>query len=140
GGAGRPRPGRGDPGPLRGQPVLRRGAAGRPPGRHAAAAGPAGGGRGPVEAPRGGVEGAGVAGSRGGHERLAAVVEQETDELVGLLREAVTRHVLAVDEANTYVFRHALVQEAIYDDLLPVQRGPLHAAYARALERRVERR
>jgi DNA-binding CsgD family transcriptional regulator/tetratricopeptide (TPR) repeat protein len=86
------------------------------------------------------LEVAAVAGSRVDHELLAAVVEQETEELVGLLREAVTRHVLAVDEANAYVFRHALVQEAIYDDLLPVQRGPLHAAYARALERRIEGR
>jgi DNA-binding CsgD family transcriptional regulator/tetratricopeptide (TPR) repeat protein len=60
---------------------------------------------------------------------------------VGLLREAVGRHVLAVAEASgAYVFRHALVQEAIYDDLLPVQRGPLHAAYARALERRITQR
>jgi DNA-binding CsgD family transcriptional regulator/tetratricopeptide (TPR) repeat protein len=49
--------------------------------------------------------------------------------------------VLAVDPASGgYVFRHALVQEAIYDDLLPVQRGPLHAAYARALEHRIELR
>jgi len=49
--------------------------------------------------------------------------------------------VLAVDAASGgYVFRHALVQEAIYDDLLPVQRGPLHAAYARALDRRIEQR
>jgi predicted ATPase len=63
------------------------------------------------------------------------------EELVWRLREAVTHHVLAVDEASGgYVFRHALVQEAIYDDLLPVQRGPLHAAYARALERRIEQR
>jgi predicted ATPase len=30
------------------------------------------------------------------------------------------------------------VQEAIYDDLLPVQRPPLHAAYARALAARIE--
>ena len=86
------------------------------------------------------LEVAAVAGSRVDHELLAAVVEQETEELVGLLREAVTRHVLAVHDAHAYVFRHALVQEAIYDDLLPVQRGPLHAAYARALERRIERR
>ena len=56
-------------------------------------------------------------------------------------RPALISHVLGVDEATgAYVFRHALVQEAIYDDLLPVQRGPLHAAYARALERRIERR
>jgi tetratricopeptide (TPR) repeat protein len=47
----------------------------------------------------------------------------------------------AVDAASgAYLFRHALVQEAIYDDLLPVQRVPLHAAYARALQDRIERR
>jgi DNA-binding CsgD family transcriptional regulator len=39
-----------------------------------------------------------------------------------------------------YAFRHALVQEAIYDDLLHVERGPLHAAYARALAERVRER
>ena len=87
------------------------------------------------------LEVAAVAGTRVDHELLAAVVGQDPEELVWLLREAVTRHVLAVDEASgAYVFRHALVQEAIYDDLLPVQRGPLHAAYARALERRIEQR
>jgi DNA-binding CsgD family transcriptional regulator/tetratricopeptide (TPR) repeat protein len=69
------------------------------------------------------------------------VVGQDADQLVWLLREAVTHHVLAVDEASgAYLFRHALVQEAIYDDLLPMQRAPMHAAYARALERRIERR
>jgi len=87
------------------------------------------------------LEVAAVAGTRVDHELLAAVVGQEPEQLVGLLREAVGRHVLAVEEASGgYVFRHALVQEAIYDDLLPVQRGPLHAAYARALERRIEQR
>src|SRR5829696_377000 len=87
------------------------------------------------------LEVAAVAGTRVDHELLAAVVDQDAEQLVRLLREAVTRHVLGVDEATgAYVFRHALVQEAIYDDLLPVQRGPLHAAYARALERRIARR
>jgi DNA-binding CsgD family transcriptional regulator/tetratricopeptide (TPR) repeat protein len=87
------------------------------------------------------LEVAAVAGTRVDHQLLAAVVGQDTEQLVWLLREAVTRHVLAVAEASgAYVFRHALVQEAIYDDLLPVQRGPLHAAYAGALERRIEQR
>src|SRR4029450_1731629 len=82
-----------------------------------------------------------VAGTRGHPQLLAEVVGQDTEQLVWLLREAVRRHVLAVDQAgDAYAFRHALVQEAIYDDLLPVQRGPLHAAYARALERRIEQR
>jgi len=34
----------------------------------------------------------------------------------------------------------ALVQEAVYGELLPAQRRPLHAAYAGALDRRIERR
>ncbi|HZC99067.1 MAG TPA: AAA family ATPase [Actinomycetes bacterium] len=84
---------------------------------------------------------AAVAGTRVDHELLAAVVGREAEQLVWLPREAVTHHVLAVDEASgAYVFRHALVQEAIYEDLLPVQRGPLHGAYARALEGRIEQR
>jgi tetratricopeptide (TPR) repeat protein len=84
---------------------------------------------------------AAVAGSRVDHELLAAVVGQDAERLVGWLREAVGHHVMAVEEASGgYVFRHALVQEAVYDDLLPVQRGPLHAAYARALGERVEQR
>jgi DNA-binding CsgD family transcriptional regulator/tetratricopeptide (TPR) repeat protein len=87
------------------------------------------------------LEVAAVAGTRVDHELLAAVAGQDAEQLVWLLREAVTHHVLGVDEATgAYVFRHALVQEAIYDDLLPVQRGPLHAAYARALERRISER
>jgi DNA-binding CsgD family transcriptional regulator/tetratricopeptide (TPR) repeat protein len=87
------------------------------------------------------LEAAAVAGTRVDHELLAAVVGQDAEQLVWLLREAVTHYVLAVDEASgAYLFRHALVQEAIYDDLLPVQRGPLHAAYAQALERRIGQR
>jgi ATP/maltotriose-dependent transcriptional regulator MalT len=87
------------------------------------------------------LETAAVAGTRVDHQLLAAVVGLDTEQLVWLLREAVGRHVLAVDQAgDAYAFRHALVQEAIYDDLLPVQRGPLHAAYARALERRIVQR
>jgi tetratricopeptide (TPR) repeat protein len=87
------------------------------------------------------LEAAGVAGIRVDHELLAAVVGQDAEGLVWLLREAVGHHVLTVDEASgAYVFRHALVQEAVYDDLLPVQRAPMHAAYARALEGRIEQR
>src|SRR5205823_4596595 len=84
---------------------------------------------------------AAVAGSRVDHELLAAATGQGDGQLVPLLREALARHLLAVDEASGgYVFRHALVQEAVYGELLPAQRGPLHAAYARALDRRIERR
>jgi DNA-binding CsgD family transcriptional regulator/tetratricopeptide (TPR) repeat protein len=84
---------------------------------------------------------AAVAGSRVDHELLAAATGLDDGQLVPLLREAVARHLLAVDEGSGgYVFRHALVQEAVYGELLPAQRRPLHAAYARALDRWIGRR
>ena len=82
---------------------------------------------------------AAVAGRRVDHHLLAEVAAQPPEHLVELLREAVTHHVLVVEGGRgAYAFRHALVQEAIYDDLLPVQRPPLHAAYAYALAARIE--
>jgi hypothetical protein len=90
------------------------------------------------EATQGVLQVAAVAGTRVDHQLLAAVVGLDAGRLVELLREAVGRHLLVPDQASgAYAFRHALVAEAVYDDLLPVQRGPLHAAYARALEQRV---
>ena len=87
------------------------------------------------------LEAAAVAGSRVDHELLATVTGLDGGQLVPLLREAVARHLLAADEGSGgYVFRHALVQEAVYGELLPAQRGPLHAAYAQALNRRIGRR
>ena len=82
---------------------------------------------------------AAVAGQRVDHQLLAEVAAQPPEHLVELLREAVAHHVLVAEGGSgAYAFRHALVQEAIYDDLLPVQRPPLHAAYARALAARIE--
>ena len=39
---------------------------------------------------------------------------------------------------ESYAFRHALLREVVYDDLLPGERTELHAALARALEERIE--
>lgn len=83
---------------------------------------------------------AAVAGRRVDHHLLATVAAEPEEELVELLREAVVRHVLVEAPGSGYAFRHALVQEAIYEDLLHVERGPLHAAYARALAKRVQER
>jgi DNA-binding CsgD family transcriptional regulator len=44
----------------------------------------------------------------------------------------VETNVLVADERG-YAFRHALLGEAVYDDLLPGERVRLHAAYAEAL-------
>ena len=82
---------------------------------------------------------AAVAGRRVDHNLLAEVAAQPPERLVEPLREAVAHHVLVVDAGTSaYAFRHALVQEAIYDDLLPAQRPSLHAAYAQALAARID--
>jgi DNA-binding CsgD family transcriptional regulator/tetratricopeptide (TPR) repeat protein len=52
------------------------------------------------------------------------------------LREAVEGHVLVAEGDGTLAFRHALLREVAYDDLLPGERAGLHLAFARALERR----
>ena len=51
----------------------------------------------------------------------------------GALREAVTRHVLVRSGGDAYAFRHALLREAVYADVLPGERARFHAAIARAL-------
>jgi DNA-binding CsgD family transcriptional regulator/tetratricopeptide (TPR) repeat protein len=77
---------------------------------------------------------AAAAGSRVGHELLAEVAATDEAELLAGLREAVSAHVLLVDTGDgTYRFRHALVKEAVYAELLPGERTRLHARYAAAL-------
>jgi tetratricopeptide (TPR) repeat protein len=72
----------------------------------------------------------------------AAVPDPLLGEVAGLpegallagLREAVSAHVLLADAADgTYRFRHALVKEAVYAELLPGERTRLHARFAAAL-------
>lgn len=53
-------------------------------------------------------------------------------ELEEALREAVQHHVLVV-EGGAYTFRHALLQEAVYGDLLPGERSRMHGGYAARL-------
>jgi predicted ATPase/DNA-binding CsgD family transcriptional regulator len=75
-----------------------------------------------------------VAGARVRHALLDAAAPLDRDTLLGGLREAVAHHVLVQEHENdVYRFRHALLREALVDDLLPGERGPLHAAVGRAL-------
>ena len=77
---------------------------------------------------------AAVAGRRVPHRLLAEVSGQPEGELEQGLHEAVGGGVLTTDAATgSYAFRHALLQEAVYGDLLPGERVRLHAAYARLL-------
>lgn len=84
------------------------------------------------------VQMASVAGARLDHRLLASVVDLPADRLTEAIREAVEHHLLvptAPDETPGYAFRHALVQEAVYEELLPSERTHLHATYAQAIER-----
>ena len=64
---------------------------------------------------------------------LAEVTGQSPAQIADALREAVARQLLVLDESGCR-FRHALVREALYDDLLPGERERLHVAAARALQ------
>jgi class 3 adenylate cyclase/tetratricopeptide (TPR) repeat protein len=77
---------------------------------------------------------AAVAGVRMGHGLLAAAGELGDDVLLAAARELAENHLLVADRSGDgYAFRHALTQEAVYDDLLPGERQRLHRAVARAL-------
>ncbi|WP_210649505.1 helix-turn-helix transcriptional regulator [Nocardioides sp. SYSU D00065] len=74
-----------------------------------------------------------VAGRQVSHGLLAAVSDLGPEELEGALRNAVDAHVLTASRGGTYAFRHALLGEAVYDDLLPGERVRLHADFVSAL-------
>ncbi|GAA2641438.1 helix-turn-helix transcriptional regulator [Streptomyces vastus] len=76
---------------------------------------------------------AAVAGRRVEHELLHDAVGLPEPELESALREAVGRQLLVPGEEDTYSFRHALIREAVYADLLPGERVRLHRAFARLL-------
>ncbi len=78
---------------------------------------------------------ASVAGRRVDHQLLAAASGLDDDALEEALREAVSRQLLFTDDQGGYVFRHALLQEAIYNDLLPGERTRLHGVYVELLSR-----
>jgi DNA-binding CsgD family transcriptional regulator len=82
---------------------------------------------------------AAVAGRTIDHQLLEGVAELPDDQLHMGLREAVGGYVLVHDSASTgYSFRHALLRESVYEDLLPGERRTLHIRLATALEERPE--
>lgn len=71
----------------------------------------------------------------GGHidERLlATVTERPVGEVADALREAIAHHILVTEPIGCR-FRHALVREALHDELLPGERQRLHEAAAGAI-------
>jgi DNA-binding CsgD family transcriptional regulator/tetratricopeptide (TPR) repeat protein len=68
------------------------------------------------------------------HEVLAAVAGLDPRVLNEALREAISSHIVRTGAGDRYMFRHALLREAVYDELLPGERAELHRALAAALE------
>jgi ATP/maltotriose-dependent transcriptional regulator MalT len=75
---------------------------------------------------------ASAGGERTGHELLAAVTGLDGAALAQALRPAVAANVLLTD-ADGYMFRHALIREAVHDELLPGERGQVHRRFAEAI-------
>ncbi|WP_336641182.1 helix-turn-helix transcriptional regulator [Microbacterium sp. USHLN272] len=67
------------------------------------------------------------------HPLLSTLAGLPEDRLDEAIREAARGGILVID-SDLYRFRHALLREAVHDDLLPGERSRLHRAYAEALE------
>jgi DNA-binding CsgD family transcriptional regulator/tetratricopeptide (TPR) repeat protein len=66
---------------------------------------------------------------------LAAVGDMSSVEVDAALAALVARRLLVVD-GDAYRFRHALLREAVHDDLTPRERAEAHRAYAQVLVER----
>ncbi|MBW3652513.1 MAG: AAA family ATPase [Actinobacteria bacterium] len=64
---------------------------------------------------------------------LEAVCSLPPRERSDALREAVAHQLLVTQAPDTYAFRHALLREAVYEELLPGERRELHVGYGSAL-------
>jgi DNA-binding CsgD family transcriptional regulator len=77
---------------------------------------------------------AAVGGTRFGHDLLTRVAGIDEAALESALRVVVAAQLIIVDPDGGYEFRHALVREAVHDDLLPGEHARLHVRYAEAIE------
>ncbi|HWD85195.1 MAG TPA: AAA family ATPase [Solirubrobacteraceae bacterium] len=75
-------------------------------------------------------------GRRLDEETLAEVTPLDHTAIQGALREARAEQILVALEDGSFAFRHALLREVLYDDLLPGERVELHRALAGHLEER----
>jgi hypothetical protein len=75
---------------------------------------------------------ASAGGERTGHGLRAAITGLDGAALARALRPAVTANVLLTD-SDGYLFRHALIREAVHDELLPGERGQVHSRFAEVI-------
>ncbi|MEU5944555.1 AAA family ATPase [Micromonospora sp. NPDC047465] len=77
---------------------------------------------------------AAAGGTRFAHQLIAEVAGLPEHELEDALRAAVAAQLVVADPEGDYEFRHALVREAVHDELLPGEHARLHARFAAAIE------
>ena len=80
---------------------------------------------------------ASLTGTRVDEDLVAGAVERPASEVVECLRVARDHHVVVAQQRHME-FRHALVRDAIYEDLLPGERRRLHASMAAKLRARCD--
>ena len=85
------------------------------------------------DVPRQVLEAVATIGRETGHELLAAVVALPDTEVEAAVRTVVDARLLVVDN-DAYHFRHPLLGEVVYADLLPPRRMRLHRRVAEALQ------
>ncbi|GII64167.1 helix-turn-helix transcriptional regulator [Sphaerisporangium krabiense] len=78
---------------------------------------------------------AAAGGNRVGHPLLAAVTGLSDVDLESALRPAIARNVIQVADGRAYVFRHALIREAVHDEMLPGEHNRVHARFAEEIDR-----
>lgn len=77
---------------------------------------------------------AAVIGRRFNIDLLQSLTNQSPAELTERLRELIRAQLIVEETAETFLFRHALTREAIYQNILALERKTLHRAIAVALE------
>ena len=83
------------------------------------------------------VRAAAAIGGRIPHDHLAVASGMTDDALLVALRDAIEARILVPGEGSdepTYTFRHALLREAAYDELLPAERVRVHGRLADHLD------
>ena len=83
------------------------------------------------------VEAASAAGRTVDHDLLGTVLGMDDDALANAIEEAIASTIVVPVEGDaaggSYAFRHALLGEAVYDEILASERRRLHAAFSAAL-------
>lgn len=78
---------------------------------------------------------AAVAGRRFNITLLQEIMGCDDAQLLALLKEVMAAQLVVEEEVDRFAFRHALMQQAIYTDLLARERRALHHDIAETLER-----